>query len=52
LKAVTFLLRYRGKSRGYSLAKGNEQDKRKLTINYLVKDRETMENIQDVKGKE
>jgi hypothetical protein len=49
MKAITFLLRYRGKSRGYSLAKDKEPDKQKLTIKYFVKDQQTLENLQKVK---
>ena len=49
LKAITFLLRYRGKGRGYSLFKEKESEMQKLIINYFLKDKATMEMVQRTK---
>lgn len=47
-KAITFLLRYRGKSRGYSLHK--ETGIEKFIVNYLFKNGESFEAVMKTKS--
>ncbi len=47
-KAITFLLRFKGKSRGYTLH--NENDMEKNIVNYIFKNRESFEALMKTKS--